>query len=61
MFPIRAVGHLRGPSPEQVTVYAARQGLTLTPAEAERMPEGVAASLLAMDRVDELDGTVNRA
>jgi amidase len=55
MFPIRAVGHLRGPSPEQVTEYAARHGLKLTPAEAEKMAEGVAASLLAMDRVDELD------
>ena len=55
MFPIRAVGHLRGPSPEQVTEYAAKHGLKLTPAEAEKMAEGVAASLLAMDRVDELD------
>jgi amidase len=55
MFPIRAVGHLRGPSAEQVTEYAAKHGLRLTPEEAERMAAGVTTSLLAMDRVDELD------
>ena len=32
MFPIRATGHLRGPSAEQVTEYAARHNLRLTPA-----------------------------
>lgn len=55
MFPIRAVGHLRGPSPEQVTEYAARHGLRLTPAEAEKMAAGITASLASLDRMDELD------
>ncbi len=52
MFPIRATGHLRGPSAEQVTEYAAKHNLRLTPAEAERMAASVTASLLAMDRLD---------
>jgi amidase len=55
MFPNRAVGHLRGPSAEQVAEYAAKHNLRLTAAEAERMAEGITAGLAMMDRVDELD------
>jgi amidase len=55
MFPIRAVGHLRGPSAEQVAEYAAKHNLRLTAAEAEEMVTAVTDGLVAMDRVDELD------
>jgi amidase len=55
MFPIRAVGHLRAPSAEQVTEYAAKHNLHLSSAEAEEMIAAVTVGLAAMDRVDELD------
>lgn len=55
MFPIRATGYLRGPSAEQVMEYAAKHNMRLTADEAEKTAAAVTTSLLAMDRLDELD------
>jgi amidase len=55
MFPTRATGRVRGPSPEQVATYARRHHLELDAAAAERMAAIITAGLTSFDRVDELD------
>jgi amidase len=55
MYDKRAVGHVKGPTPDQVARYAARHHLELTPAELEGYAEIVSGAMEVYNRVDELD------
>lgn len=58
MFPTRAVGYLRPPTPGQVAEYAARHHLHPSPDELTALTAAVAASLDGFTRVEELDEPV---
>jgi amidase len=55
MYETRAAGHLKGPTPEQVAVYAARHHLELSAGELDTYVANVTAAMEIFDRVDELD------
>jgi amidase len=55
MYPTRAYGHLRPPTPEQVAEYAQRHGLTLSATELEEAGAFIAGTLQGIDRLEELE------
>jgi amidase len=55
MYPTRAAGQVRGPSPEQVRVYADRLQLRLDPERVDWLARAVGAGMAAFDRIDELE------
>src|SRR4051812_2483284 len=58
MFPTRAIGRIKGPTPDQIGDYASRHHLPVSADQLAGYVAGVNAALEAFNRIDEMEPPV---